>query len=112
MCQHSHVPLDNVSSDVIFSNDLKLQILGLNKAWFALYFCNFAMPGADVMCKQKQMLKTMSTPGLMAKWYYLKRCAPTKNAAHALAQKIEKELIRRGALIADDDETTLSDASD
>lgn len=57
------------------------------------------------------MLKTMSTHGLMAKWYYLRKCAPSKRSAHSLARKIQKELITRGALIADDDETTLSDAS-
>lgn len=70
------------------------------------------MPGAEVIQKQKMMLRTMSTPGLLAKWHYLKTSAPSKNAAHALARKTEKELIKRGDLIADDEETTLSDAPD
>ena len=61
--------------------------------------------------KQKLMLKTMSTQGLLAKWGYLRRSAPGKNLARQLARKIEKELIRRGAMVEGDSETTLSEES-
>ena len=65
----------------------------------------------DALAKQKNMLRTMSTPGLFAKWYYLKNCSPMKNKARALARKIKKELIRRGDLVEDedDDESTMTE---
>lgn len=67
---------------------------------------------ADAVQKQKNMLRNMSTHGLVAKWGYLKKCSPMKNKARALARKIEKELIRRGALVeGDDSDSTLTEGS-
>lgn len=66
---------------------------------------------ADALAKQKNMLRTMSTHGLQAKWRYLKNCSPFKNQARTLARKIEKELIRRKVLVEDDDESTLTEGS-
>ena len=67
---------------------------------------------AAALEKQKNMLKNMSTQGLLAKWGYLKDCSPFKNKARALARKIEKKLIRRGALVeGDDSDSTLTEGS-
>jgi predicted nuclease of restriction endonuclease-like (RecB) superfamily len=57
------------------------------------------------------MLKNMSTKGLQAKWGYLNNCSPLKTQARTLARTIEKELIRRGVLVEDDDESTLTEGS-
>ena len=66
----------------------------------------------EALTKQKNMLKNMSTKGLQAKWGYLKNCSPFKNQARTLARKIEKELIRRGVMVEDDDdESTLTEGS-
>ena len=42
---------------------------------------------------------------------YLKNCSPLKTKARVLARTIENELIRRGVLVEDDDESTLTEGS-
>lgn len=65
----------------------------------------------EALRKQKIMLKNMSTGLLQAKWCYLKNCYVQKNQARTLARSVEKELIRRGILVEDDDESTLTEGS-
>ena len=75
---------------------------------FVAVFLKLMVSAAFALCKQQQMLKTMSSPSLLDKYRFMSHAPPHKRKAHVLARKIRQELLLRGVHLADeDDESTV-----